>query len=559
MSGVGDSNSLSNERPASYRGLLVILACAILWRLPYITHPICDIDEACYAAFAVGVMDGGVEYVDVADLKFPAIYWTYAAVFEVAGRYNMHAVHALATLFALATAAVLYLFALRTVGPTAAWWTAFLYASLVTFFPQNLAANCELFMNLPYAGCAYALWRVGLGRNAIAWSAAAGALAGCAILYKQIAAAVVATAGIQFALLWYVRRLSTAKLFGAGGAFAFGLAAPLAAVAGYFQARGAFDAFWFWTIDYLRWYIAASGVHQSYLIGVAVVFLPFVLAYGAAWVPAFSGLRRAVIDAVRIFRTRSATEEQSAFVLTAIWLVLSIAAPLSSPRMYPHYWIQYLPPLSLLAGLSIATLADRSTWYGRFIAPTGSPLYRRPLFLGTLAACAISWTYSWFYIGETGPAPPYNSVDFRPAVDYLRTHTRPGERAFVWGWFPPLYVHADLTPGTRFVNTQMFVNFAKDSAPREAPGWIPDAARTWIEHPQAWNMLEEDFAKRPPDLILDTSPGNHHRFGRFPMREFPRLQRLVDAGYRLEITVGGVGIYRRVAPVAGTATSGATR
>ncbi len=134
--------------------------------------------------------------------------------------------------------------------------------------------------------------------------------------------------------------------------------------------------------------------------------------------------------------------------------------------------------------------------------------------------------------------------DFRPAAEYVRRNTDPEDRLFVWGWFTPLYVHCERKPGTRFVYAQVFVNYRPEYLAREKFRWIADTAVTWVEIPEAWDMLEEDFRLHPPEVLLDTSPGNYNKFGNFPIADFPRLDAIVRDKYRHEATVSGVGIYR---------------
>lgn len=50
-------------------------------------------DEAGYSVIANEIVDGGRPYIDAVDRKPPLLFWTYAAVFEVAGKYNWKALH----------------------------------------------------------------------------------------------------------------------------------------------------------------------------------------------------------------------------------------------------------------------------------------------------------------------------------------------------------------------------------------------------------------------------------------------------------------------------------
>ena len=67
---------------------LGIVLLTIATRLPSLQHPQAIDDEAAYSVVANEIVDGGRPYIDAVDRKPPLLFWTYAAVFEVAGKYN---------------------------------------------------------------------------------------------------------------------------------------------------------------------------------------------------------------------------------------------------------------------------------------------------------------------------------------------------------------------------------------------------------------------------------------------------------------------------------------
>ena len=66
----------------------------------------------------------------------------------------------------------------------------------------------------------------------------------------------------------------------------------------------------------------------------------------------------------------------------------------------------------------------------------------------------------------------------------------------------------------------------------------------WLYVPESWPMLEEDLIHNPPELIVDTSPGNYHDFGRYPLKSYPILSSFVEKSCRLERSIAGTDIYR---------------
>jgi hypothetical protein len=63
--------------------------------------------------------------------------------------------------------------------------------------------------------------------------------------------------------------------------------------------------------------------------------------------------------------------------------------------------------------------------------------------------------------------------------------------------------------------------------------------------PRHWDWLLEDLERRGATYILDTAPAGIYRWDRYPLAEFPRLQRYVDEHYELVGDVDGVRLYRR--------------
>ena len=73
--------------------VLGIVLLTVATRPPAILHPLPIDDEAGYSVIANEIVDGGRPYIDAVDRKPPLLFWTYAAVFEVAGKYNWKALH----------------------------------------------------------------------------------------------------------------------------------------------------------------------------------------------------------------------------------------------------------------------------------------------------------------------------------------------------------------------------------------------------------------------------------------------------------------------------------
>src|SRR5438045_5533521 len=165
---------------------VVLLTIAI--RLPSLLHPQPIDSEAMYSVVANKIVDGGRPYLDAVERKPPLLFWTYAAVFELAGKYNWKVLHVVALVWTLATMAGLYLIATRLFDRNTGLIAALFYS---VFQPcgraQNIAFDGELLMNLPIVWA----WAVGFRKSSSRIRPellVSGALLGVAFLLKQPAA-----------------------------------------------------------------------------------------------------------------------------------------------------------------------------------------------------------------------------------------------------------------------------------------------------------------------------------------------------------------------------------
>src|SRR6516225_5912745 len=122
---------------------IVILTIAI--RLPALVYPRPIDSEAMYSVVANEIVDGGRPYADAVERKPPLLFWTYAAIFKVAGKFNWKALHIVALLWTLGAMTGLYvigreLFDLNT-GLVAALFYSVFQACLIW---KNLTFDGEM-------------------------------------------------------------------------------------------------------------------------------------------------------------------------------------------------------------------------------------------------------------------------------------------------------------------------------------------------------------------------------------------------------------------------------
>ena len=439
--------------------LLLFLVLAAALTLPSFSDRVFNADEAYLATQAQVLLDGGHLYVDTVDRKPPVVPYLYAAVFGLTGSDDLAPVRVVAMVAQALTALLLAAEARRRfrwrLAPVFAG-CAYLLAATAFRAADAEAANFEVFM-LPVMTAAMLL---GIRRR----PAAAGATLGLATLTKQTAA--VTLLPLVF-LAWRVRRWRSVAALGAA------FAAPIVLAAAVF---GPHDfTFWVFTgnggyadIRGVVGYTAALGARETawFLFGSAalVVLLPF------AW------------------RARRADRD------LWLWLASGVIAVAIGFRFFPHYYLQLLPPLALLATRGVDVIA-------RLAAPTRVPSRWSGSSRSSRrrSSCVPAFTQ-----GE-------NALDTRVALavaQYVRQHTRDGQRVLVWGQAPEVYWASDRRPATRFATTG-FVTGTSGGRP-------PSHVGSRYAVPGAADDFFADLRGSPPVLIADMSTADQRHAHFYP-------------------------------------------
>src|SRR5207237_2117344 len=139
---------------------IVLLTVAI--RLPSLLHPQPIDSEAMYSVVANEIVDGGRPYADAVERKPPLLFWTYAAVFKVAGEFNWKALHIVALVWTLCAMAGLYVIGRELFDRNTGLIAAFFYSVFQPWWTwKNLSFDGEMLMNLPFIWA----WGIALRRS----------------------------------------------------------------------------------------------------------------------------------------------------------------------------------------------------------------------------------------------------------------------------------------------------------------------------------------------------------------------------------------------------------
>ena len=103
-----------------------------------------------YSVVANEIVDGGRPYADAVERKPPLLFWTYAAVFKVAGEFNWKALHIVALVWTLCAMAGLYVIGCELFDRNTGLIAAFFYSVFQPWWTwKNLTFDGEMLMNLP--------------------------------------------------------------------------------------------------------------------------------------------------------------------------------------------------------------------------------------------------------------------------------------------------------------------------------------------------------------------------------------------------------------------------
>jgi hypothetical protein len=484
---------------------IILLTVAI--RLPSLLHPQPLDSEAMYSVVANEIVDGGRPYADAVERKPPLLFWTYAAVFKIAGKFNWKALHMVALVWTLCAMAGLYVIGRELFDRNTGLIAALFYS---VFQPwgvwSNLSADGEMLMNLPIIWA----WAIAFRRNSSRMRPelfAAGALLGAAFLLKQPAAIAAVPLGIYLLLPSYgaSRSLTRTNSIIQAAMLTAGFFTALGLVTIILWKQGILHEAFYWTI-------ADHDVpHVFWQKGVVRT-----LAFLGACLPLVIGSIMACRDEDEIWAGKMPERTALLGLLAA-----SAIGAAAGARFYPHYYVQLIPPLALLAASYYAGL------WSRTIQPPHWLLRPRVTY-AWLALTVI--TFSIIHWMGLAPRRLPSEVG-----RYLFMHSNPEDRIFVWGQKMNIYLEAHRRPASRYITTFPLTGHVFG-------GRVPGLDTRSRILPGAWSTLQQDFARHPPAYIVDVQADP--RTAQDPVKDFPILAKLLAERYQpVAHTAEGV-IYR---------------
>lgn len=427
-----------NRRWVLPLGIVLAFGWHLALRLHGIGLPLLS-DEGEYAYAARVWSEGGLPYRDVFNQKPPmiiAIYRLCAALSSSPASPRFAAMFAV-----LLTGLALLLLTPKRWGPAArlAAPLAYFVLSTTPVGDFGFAANTEVFTA---AFTAWAVWAALLGtwRHAVL----SGFLAGAALMTKQTALWPILAAGV-FAV-WRGGKRWDPK---ATAAFVFGAAIFPIFWLGYFWAHGGLDFFWdcvfAGNLRYAGLADWSSALEQGrfFAVDLAPAFLK---GSWPAWLLAAFGLRGL-----------EAKWENRGELTAVLWLAGALLAAATGLLLFPHYFLQAVPPLCLAAAYGVERLGRSRAWAAVAV-------------LALIPAAA----QADFYFGKSRESVAKDLLYPSPLLEsewlgaWLRERTTPADNIWVFGSEPALYVYAGRRAATRHDFVYPLTMFPKNAGPLEA-------------------------------------------------------------------------------------------
>lgn len=467
---------------------LAAAAAALLLRIPSVAEPL-GIDQGLWASAVRGMSHGQLLYRDVWEQRPPGIYWIYLTAFRSFG-WTPAAVAWLDIAASAATTMLLFAVGARLGSRLTGAATAALYATMT--MPAWLYGHggllersvCETFIVVCVA---FGAWcAIGVrDRRSIAAAAGLGLSAGAAVILKP-------NAGLYFpALLFWIVMYSAPERKAVARPIAVAVIAsaiaPLAALA------------WLWrlgllgdarvaVIDFNRYYLSQGFSFASYVNMLArALFLR--MKTEPLWLAGTVGSIVAVVDLLRRRRLPP---------LAGLGIVWGAAAALvivvNGRFLFNSYFMNALPPMAVMAGwlLAEAPREGRGRAIVAAVACAGMAvlLVHRgylPRVVGSarldLAALRgrIDRPTYLEQFGGYGNGRGYSARANEELAEYIRAHTAPDERIFLFGINGAgVYFDADRLTAHRFLRANDFVDstfpdpaFRLDAVVRDLSGRRP--------------------------------------------------------------------------------------
>lgn len=427
--------------------LLLILALIFLFRIPSLFEPYTYGDEMIYLNLGNAARHGMVLYRDIHDNKPPLLYMTAA----VAG--NLFWFRAILAGWMMATTVAFWklaktLFSKEKYIVVVATCVFAVFTTIPLF--EGQVANAELFMIGPTIIGFYILLSKKLSPLSVF---IAGLFFSIATLFKVPAAFDIGA----IVFLWFValkwKSDSVADFIKNIVILSIGFIVPIALTFVWYWARGGLTEYtigaFLQNFGYLSSWRPADQ-QKSFLVKNAPLIVRGLVVLGG-------------FALMYVYRKKLSRE----FMFSSAWLLVSLFAITLSERPYPHYLIQVVPSMSLLAGILVAKQSIEQSLTViplllLFVTIQRYQFWHYPVF-------SYYNRFAQYMTGNLSKDQYYTDFDANVVrnykiAQYIMSTSKPEDKIFVWGDSPVIYALSKRLPPIRYVATYHIEDFSTHEA-----------------------------------------------------------------------------------------------
>jgi len=420
---------------------IIILIIAVL-RAGLVNVPL-ERDEGEYAYMGKLILDGVPPYSTAYNMKLPGTYGMYSFLMLIFGT-NTSGIHIGLLLMNAATMFLLFAGIKKIFNSAAGFYTAAVYG-IMSLSPAFLgfAAHATHFVSFFVALALFFFAKYFASYNKVQCFLT-GLFFGFAFLMKQQAVFFILFGGLSILIPWVFSKQKNYKnaiihgLIYSAGVFIPYLLTVLLLLVG-----GAFDKFWFWTVEYASKY--ASGVDlKSGMQLFSMSFKPMWNEFLVFWILFFAGL-------ISVFFVPLNAKQKSIALLFCIASFLSIC-----PGFYfrQHYFIALLPAVGLMGYFSIWLI---QTWILKYIKlNVGLLLLLIIVFASAITAFSKNKNYYFKPDPNLVSRTIYGTNPFieSPEIaNYIKSNSTEKDKIAILGSEPQMYFYSDRQSATGYIYT----------------------------------------------------------------------------------------------------------
>ena len=420
----------------------IIIVCISFIRLKLIDIPL-ERDEGEYAYFGKLILDGIAPYKQAYNMKLPGTYGMYALVIGIFGK-NISSIHYGLLLINVATILFLFFGFRRMFNSSIAFFAASVFA-IMSVSPSVLgfAAHATHFVTFFVSIGIFFLSRFYENRKLLTafW---VGLMFGLSFLMKQQAVFFIVFGGLAIILAGTLEKpLKLKPVFLEASVYSAGAITPYLVTVLILKAAGAFDNFWFWTVQYASKYAAGVPFKEGKEL-FAFSFNPMWHEFTFFWIIFFAGM-------VLTFLTKFSLRQKLIAISFAVFAFLTVC-----PGFFfrSHYFVSFLPAIGLMGGISIDYI---SSLLSRSLRIKSLNFLSAIVFFIVLIS-VISKNKDYYLNPEPNEISRimYGSNPFVEApeiANYIKENSAATDKIAVLGSEPEIFFYADRHSATGYIYT----------------------------------------------------------------------------------------------------------